>query len=170
MSDKHLVGLFSKLSINPSTKTSAAIKRVITKPSSSAAAAGRNSSVSVPLLRNSSTAAASLVGFPKKYTNKYYNQDIDERAAYRNPENWTPVKFGDDGQPKLYEYRSPLNKNITALVKTGYFMYITRHARLPHNGGSRSRRTVRRKHKSYRKSKRVRHTRRKQTRRHRHRR
>jgi hypothetical protein len=39
-----------------------------------------------------------------------------------------------------------------------------------HNGGSRSRRTVRRKHKSHRKSKRVRHTRRKQTRRHRHRR
>jgi hypothetical protein len=37
-------------------------------------------------------------------------------------------------------------------------------------GGSRSRRTVRRKHKSYSKSKRVRHTRRKQTRRHRHRR
>ena len=36
-------------------------------------------------------------------------------------------------------------------------------------GGSR-RRTVHRKHKSYRKSKRVRHTRRKQTRRHRHRR
>ena len=40
----------------------------------------------------------------------------------------------------------------------------------PQNGGSRSRRTVHRKHKSYRKSKRVRHTRRKQTRRHRHRR
>jgi hypothetical protein len=39
----------------------------------------------------------------------------------------------------------------------------------PQNGGSR-RRTVHRKHKSYRKSKRVRHTRRKQTRRHRHRR
>jgi hypothetical protein len=39
----------------------------------------------------------------------------------------------------------------------------------PPNGGSR-RRTVHRKHKSYRKSKRVRHTRRKQTRRHRHRR
>ena len=39
----------------------------------------------------------------------------------------------------------------------------------PKNGGSR-RRTVRRKHKSYRKSKRVHHTRRKQTRRHRHRR
>jgi hypothetical protein len=38
------------------------------------------------------------------------------------------------------------------------------------HGGSRSRRTVRRKHKSYSKSKRVRHTRRKQTRRHRHRR
>ena len=38
------------------------------------------------------------------------------------------------------------------------------------HGGSRSRRTVHRKHKSYRKSKRVRHTRRKQTRRHRHRR
>jgi hypothetical protein len=37
-------------------------------------------------------------------------------------------------------------------------------------GGSRSRRTVRRKHKSHRNPKRVRHTRRKQTRRHRHRR
>jgi hypothetical protein len=65
--------------------------------------------------------------------------------------------------------KRPFSPTFENMYPPGSHSYSVPPAR-PQNGGSRSRRTVRRKHKSYRKSKRVRHTRRKQTRRHRHRR
>jgi hypothetical protein len=91
--------------------------------------------------------------------------------AFGNDINWKP-RINDKYELTGYQYTSPYNSNFTKIVHPGYYAHIMGlyNNRRKRGGGSRSRRTVRRKHKSHRKSKHVRHTRRKQTRRHRHRR
>jgi hypothetical protein len=96
--------------------------------------------------------------------NEGYNPDNYDSMAYRDPKNWN-ANTTDCRQLDSYSYRSPYHHGVTQTLSPrqyGTLMGVIK-------GGSR-RRTVHRKHKSYRKSKRVRHTRRKQTRRHRHRR
>ena len=95
-----------------------------------------------------------------------YDPNNYDSMAYRNPDNWTANTTGSSGRElDSFSYKSPDRPGVTQTLtpkQYGALMGVTK-------GGSR-RRTVHRKHKSYRKSKRVRHTRRKQTRRHRHRR
>ena len=145
--------MFSKLSMKPLTKSSAAFRAssaaidpVITKPS--------------------------RPHFNKKYPN-ITDPYVYDKMAFGDPRNWKPRTNNIKQQLTGYEYTSPYNPNFTKIVAPGHYGHIIGLSyNNPHKGGggSRSRRTVRRKHKSHRKSKRVRHTRRKQTRRHRHRR
>jgi hypothetical protein len=81
--------------------------------------------------------------------------------AYRNPDNWYTQSLENDLQYYIH-------KTTNIAVTPSEYIQIADIQR--GGGGSRRRRTSHRKRKSYRKSKRVRHTPRKQTRRHRHRR
>ena len=81
--------------------------------------------------------------------------------AYTNPDNWHTEFLENDS---LYYIH-----NTTRLAATPLEYMKIANIDLGGGGGSRRRRSSHRKRKSYRKSKRVRHIRRKQTRRHRHR-
>ena len=151
--------MFSKLSMKkPLTKSSAAFK--------ASSAAFRASSAAIdPVITK-----PSRPHFNKKYPNITDPDDYD-KMAFGDPKNWRAIT-NDNDKLTGYEYTSPYNPNFTKKVAPGHYSHIMGlyENRRKDGGGSRSRRTVRRKHKSHRKSKRVRHTRRKQTRRHRHRR
>ena len=167
--------MFSKLSMKkPLTKSSAAFK-------ASSAAFRASSAADLPrkpsaAFRASSAAIKQVITKPSEphFNTKYPNitdpYDYD-KMAFGDPKNWRAITNAT-GQLTGYEYTSPYNPNFTKKVAPGHYGHIMRIYKNHHKGGggSRSRRTVRRKHKSHRKSKRVRHTRRKQTRRHRHRR
>ena len=80
---------------------------------------------------------------------------------YTNPDNWHTESLENDS---LYYIH-----NTTKVAATPSEYMEIANIQLGGGGGSRRRRSSHRKRKSYRKSKRVRHTRRKKTRRHRHR-
>ena len=158
--------MFSRLSVKPLKKSSAAVKAPSAAVKAPSAAFRASSSAIKPVI----TKKPSEPLFNPKQPNTTNPYDY-EKMAFGNDINWKP-RINGNYELTGYRYTSPYNSNFTKIVHPRYYAHIigARNNRRKRRGGSRSRRTVRRKHKSYRKSKRVRHTRRKQTRRHRHRR
>ena len=158
--------MFSRLSVKPLKKSSAAVKAPSAAVKAPSAAFRASSSAIKPVI----TKKPSEPLFNPKRPNITNPYDY-EKMAFGNDINWKP-RINGNYELTGYRYTSPYNSNFTKIVHPRYYAHImgAHNNRRKRRGGSRSRRTVRRKHKSYRKSKRVRHTRRKQTRRHRHRR